>query len=74
MTLHGEEEMVADGYTIFDVERGVLTGTILERQRDEKTGESKYRLRGTTVSGSEVELVAKLGPTAKMVIITVYAP
>jgi len=26
MTLHAEEEMNADGLTIYDVERGILTG------------------------------------------------
>lgn len=30
MTLHAEEEMNADGLTIYDVERGILTGDILE--------------------------------------------
>ncbi len=63
-----------DGYSIFDVEHGVLAGQILERQEDETTGESKYRLRGDTASERQIELVAKLGPAGKMVIITVYAP
>ena len=74
ITIHAEEEMSADGYSIFDVEHGVLTGQILERQEDETTGESKYRLRGDTASEKRIELVAKLGPAGKMVIITVYAP
>jgi hypothetical protein len=30
----------------YDVERAILTGEILERQRDCDTGESKYRIRG----------------------------
>lgn len=66
--------MVADGFTILDVERGVLTGEILERQSDRATGEWKYVLRGQTVSAQEIALVAKLGPTGKMVILTVYEP
>ena len=48
MTLHAEEEMDDDGLTIFDVERGILTGEILERQRDRLSGESKFRMRGQT--------------------------
>jgi len=40
MTLHGEEEMSDDELTIFDVERGILTGEILERQKDVQTGGS----------------------------------
>jgi hypothetical protein len=74
LTLHAEEEMNADGFTILDVERGVLTGAVLERQRDKATRESKYVLRGETVSEHEIELVVKMGPTGKMVILTVYAP
>lgn len=39
MTLHAEEEMADDGCTIFDVERAVLTGEIVERQQDHQSGE-----------------------------------
>ena len=74
MTLHAEEEMNDDGLTIFDVERCILTGEILERQKDKVTTEWKYRIRGETVNGGEVEVVAKLSPTGKLVIITVYIP
>ena len=74
MTLHAEEEMNDDGLTIYDVERGILTGEILERQKDRVTAEWKYRIRGETVDDGEVEVVAKLSPTGKLVIITVYVP
>lgn len=46
MTVHAEEEMADDGFTIFDIERVVLTGKIMERQRDRQTAESKYLVRG----------------------------
>jgi len=37
MTLHAEEEMNADGLTIYDVERGILTGVFLpERYWNDK--------------------------------------
>jgi len=74
MTLHAEEEMNSDDLTIYDVERGLLTGEILERQKDRDTAEWKYRIRGKTVEGGEVEIIAKLSPTGKLVIITVYVP
>lgn len=74
MTVHAEEEMAEEGYTILDVEEGIRTGTILERQQDRTTAERKYRLRGFTASGEEIEIVAKLGPAGKMVINTVFAP
>lgn len=73
MTLHAEEEMNADKLTIYDVERSVLVGAIVERQQDRVTKEWKYRIRGATVAGEEVEIVAKFGPTGKLAVITVYA-
>lgn len=74
MTLHAEEEMDADGLTVYDVEHGVLTGKIMERQKDRQTSELKYRINGKTLEGDEVELVVKFGATGKLVIITVYLP
>jgi len=72
MTLHAEEEMDEDGLSIFDVERGILTGEIVERQKDHNTGEWKYLVSGQTLAGEEVVVVTKLSPTGKLVIITVY--
>jgi len=72
MTLHAEEEMEDDDLTIYDIEQGILTGEILERQKDRVTAESKYRVRGETAKGGDVELIVKLSPTGKVVIITVY--
>ncbi len=73
MTVHAEEEMDDDGLTIFDVESGILTGTIIERQKDSTTKEWKYLVRGQTVDGNETITVAsKLGHTGKLVILTVY--
>jgi len=39
MTLHAEEEMNNDDFTIYDVESAILTGKIVERQRDRETAE-----------------------------------
>ena len=63
-----------DNFSIFDVERGLLTGEIVERQKDEATKEWKYRIRGKTFIQEDIELVCKLSPTNKLVIITVYEP
>jgi len=72
MTLHAEEEMDDDNLSIFDVERGVLTGRIIERQEDRSTAEWKYLVKGETVASDPVVVVAKLSITGKLVIITVY--
>jgi hypothetical protein len=73
MTFHARKEMNDDGLTIYDVERGIVTGEILERQQDKVTAEWKYRIRGEIVEGDKIEIIAKLSPTNKLVIITVYA-
>jgi hypothetical protein len=72
MTLHAEEEMDDDHLSISDVERGVLTGRIIERQQDSVAAEWKYLVEGETIAGDPVVVVAKLSVTAKLVIITVY--
>lgn len=72
MTLHAEEEMDSDDLTIFDVESCILTGKIIERQRDQATAELKYRINGKTLSGGTADVIVKISPTGKLVVITVY--
>ncbi len=72
MTLHAEEEMDEDGMTIFDVESIVLSGNIVERQKDSSTGEWKYLVRGETLSESAAIVVTKLSPAGKLVFVTVF--
>ncbi len=72
MTFHAKKEMNDDELSIYDVERGILTGEIIERQKDKVTAEWKYRIKGETIEGDEIEVIAKLSPTNKLVIITVY--
>jgi hypothetical protein len=50
MTLHAEEEMDGDDLSIFDVEQAILTGQIIERQKDAETGEWKYLIKGESLS------------------------
>ena len=72
MTVHGREEMRADGLTTAEVREIVLAGRIVERQRDSRTGEWKYLIEGDTVGGRTGTVVAKAGPMGRVVIITVY--
>jgi len=73
MTVHAEEEMDADGLSIFDVENAILRGRIVERQTERPWGDRKYVIRGRPFEGDDgVVVVAKLGPTGKLVILTVY--
>jgi hypothetical protein len=72
MTLHADDEMDADGLTIFDVESVILTGQIGERQRDRQPDEWKYLVRGQTLVGATVTAVTKFSPTGKLIFITVF--
>ncbi len=72
MTLHADEERDLESFTIFDVENGILSGTIVERQTDTETRERKYVIEGETLDRRYIGIVAKLSPTDKLVIITVY--
>lgn len=72
VTLHADEEMDEDDLTILDVESAILTGTIIERQRDLRTREWKYVVRGQAIGGGRVGVVGKLSPTGVLIIITTY--
>ena len=72
ITLHADEEMNHDGLSIHDVERIILTGVILERQMDRESGGDKYRIRGEAIRSRGMEVIAKISPTDKLIIITVY--
>ena len=72
MTLHADEEMDEDELSIFDVESVVLSGKIIERQKDQSTGEWKYLVKGESLTGESVVTVTKIGPTDKLIFITIY--
>lgn len=72
MTIHAEEEMNDDKLSIFDLERCILTGEVVERQKDKETGEWKYLIEGQTVANAKIVVVVKISPTGKLVFITTY--
>jgi hypothetical protein len=72
MTSHARKEMNEDRLSVYDIEQGILSGEIVERQKDRDTGEWKYRIHGETMSGEELEVLAKFSITGKLVILTVY--
>ncbi len=72
MTFHAEEEMENDNFSILDVENGILTGEIVERQKDSETIKWKYLIAGRTLVDDKIIIAAKLSSSDKLVIITVY--
>lgn len=64
--------MDEDALSVFDVERAILTGEIIERQRDRAMQEWKYVVRGGAVDGRQIVVVSKLGYIDRLVIITAW--
>jgi hypothetical protein len=73
VTLHGHEELEAEGLTVYDLEHIVLSGRIVARQRDERRKDWKYLVQGETLEGDAAVVVSKIGPTGRLVVLTVYA-
>jgi Domain of unknown function (DUF4258) len=72
VSTHAADELEDDNLSILDLENIVLTGQIVERQRDRETKEVKYVIQGTTLNGTAGEVVAKATPAGKLFIIIVY--
>jgi uncharacterized protein DUF4258 len=69
---HAANELDDDEISILDVEQIILTGDIVQRQRDPRTRERKYVIRGDTVAGKAACCVVKIGPTGRIVLITTW--
>lgn len=72
MTTHADEEADEDGLSILDVESAILTGSIVQRQKDRETGEWKYSVSGQALDGRGALVVAKFGLVSRLYILTVY--
>ena len=74
MTTRADEEADADDLSVYDVESAILSGKIVERQKEAETGEWKYVISGNAVDGRQMVVVAKFGASVQMLyILTVYA-
>ena len=72
VSTHAADELEDDNLSILDLESIVLTGQIIERQRDRVTRETKYVVQGATLGGTAAEVVVKVGHTGRLFVITVY--
>ena len=72
VSTHAADELEDDGLSVLDLENILLTGKIIERQRDRGTHETKVVIRGQALHGASCCTVAKLGATGRAIIITVY--
>ena len=72
VSIHAAEELEDDNLTILDFENIILTGAIVDRQRDRQTREVKYIVRGNALSSVLAEAVVKIAPDGNLFVITVY--
>jgi hypothetical protein len=72
VTTHAQTAMEEDDLTIFDLVRCFVTGRIFERQWDAKREEWKYLVHGKATDHADVVAVVKIGPTRRLVVVTVY--
>ena len=68
LTEHAGEEAATDGYDIYDVERGLLTGKI----RKSWPKEGKYEVVGTSLDGRPIGIVCRITLAGKVCVIKVY--
>ena len=72
LTEHARDEMADDSLTFQDVINCILTGAIVDCQRDVGRDENKYVIYGDCVNEGEMEVVAKLTYNKNVGVITVY--
>ena len=72
VSLHAAEELEDDNLTILDLENILLTGRIVERQKDRGTRETKTAIRGRILDGREGEAVVKVNLSDVLYVVTVY--
>jgi hypothetical protein len=73
ISLHADDERIADGLTIVQVEHVLSTCEIIEQYPEDPRGESCLVL-GFTTEGKPVHVVCGRNPSGHLVLITVYIP
>ena len=68
LTEHADDEALDDGFDIYDVEHGILTGKI----RRTWPREVKYEVVGSALDGRPIGVVCSITKTRKVRVITVY--
>jgi len=68
LTEHADDEATADDLDIYDVEYGILTGSI----RRTWPREGKFEVIGSALDGRAIGIVCRVTQTGKVRVITVY--
>ncbi|GMV34099.1 MAG: hypothetical protein DCC59_10115 [Chloroflexi bacterium] len=68
LTEHADDEALEDGFDIYDIENGILTGRI----RKTWPKEEKFEVIGRSLDGRAIGVICRLTQGGKVRIITVY--
>lgn len=68
LTEHADDEAGVDGFDIYDVEHGILTGKV----RKTWPKESKHEVVGASLDGRPIGIVCRITGGGKVRVITVY--
>jgi hypothetical protein len=68
LTEHADDEAIADGFDIYDIEYGILNGKI----RRTWPKEGKYEISGISLDKRPVGIVCRITVAGKVRIITIY--
>lgn len=68
LTEHADDEAAAEGFDIYDVEHGILTGKIRRTWPKER----KHEVVGASIDGRRIGIVCRITQGGKVRIITVY--
>lgn len=68
LTEHADDEAIADGFDIYDVEYGIMNDKI----RRTWPREGKYEVVGFSLDGRHIGIVCRITGTGKVRVITVY--
>jgi hypothetical protein len=68
LTEHADDEAMQDGFDIYDIENGILTGKI----RRAWPKEEKFEVVGKALDGRAIAAVCRLTQGGKIRVITVY--
>lgn len=68
LTEHADNEAIADGFDIYDVEYGILTAKI----RRTWPKEGKYEVVGSALDGRSIGIICRITMSGKIRVITVY--
>ncbi|MFQ5633480.1 MAG: DUF4258 domain-containing protein [bacterium] len=68
LTQHADDEAAAEGFDIYDVEQGILTGKV----RRTWPKESKYEVVGSALDRRKIGIICRITLGGKVRVITVY--